>query len=204
MSTAIVTLASAKAWLTIPVLDTTQDATLEVIVAAVNDAIEAYCDASFSPVVVESEMHDARRQDVIVPDGWPVISVERLAVGTNALGIGGTELTTEEYLVRDGEIVLVGRSLPQGRGLVAIDYTHGYVAVPSKVTMAGMLSVEAYYRMKTNKQVGIVSKAKEGESINYQKGWSERAGLPNEAIGLLAEYRVLGYPSGTSMATRNR
>lgn len=203
MATAIITVASAKAWLGIT--DSSQDAVLTTIVAAVNEAIETFCDVSFTDNTVTNEIHDARRQDLIVPEFWPIISVQRVAVGVNPDGSGGTDLVAgTDYVLRDGEIALVGRSLPQGRGLVAVDYHHGYAAVPAKVTMAGQLATEAYYRMKSNKTVGIVSKSKEGESINYQKGWSQQWGLPSESIGLLQEYKLVGIPSGTSMATRNR
>jgi uncharacterized phiE125 gp8 family phage protein len=196
-----ITLAEAKAWLGIKDTDTSQDAIVEPLIRSVSESIERYVEVKFEETEVENEIHDGRRQDVLIPKGYPLVSVEAVLVNVSSDGSGGTVVDPSLYVVED-ECITLRLHLPQGRGLVRVDYTHGYADVPERVKMATRIGVEAYYRQRDRKTVGVTSKSKEGESVNYQKGWDTKAGLPMESIGLLADFRQLEWPT-TTMATRN-
>lgn len=200
---ALVTLAEVKTWLAIT--DSTQDALLTDLIAAVEDAILDFTETKFELTPVTNEIHDARRQDTLIPTGWPLASVQAVKLGVNADGTGGDTLAATEYNYDDVAVRLRASYMPLQRGYVRLDYTYGFATVPAKVKLATKLSVEAYYRMRKRGSVGTTSKAKEGESISYDKSWSSSAGLPNEAVALLESYRKVEFPTGpgTAMATRN-
>lgn len=209
MATQLITLAELKTWLSIT--DSSQDDILNAILPAVYEVIEDYCETSFAEQTVTNEVHDCSRADTIGVEGWPITSVQAVRLNCAADGTGGATIPVTEYVVREEEIVLRTTSLPKGRGLVAVDYKYGFTAVPEKVKLAAKITSEGYYRMNARKSVGITSKSKEGESINFAKSWtgggepgSKGAGIPIEAIGLLQEYRDIGWPSRVEMATGRR
>lgn len=196
-----ITLAEAKTWL--GVTGTTEDAVLGDIIAAVDGAIDNFCDVKFAETTVENEIHDARRSDTLVPKHWPIRSVQAVRIGVNADGTGGSVIPATDYTVSEEAIRFRHLTMSQQRGYIALDYKHGLDGVPQPVKMAARLSVEGYYRMRARKSVGVVSKAKEGESISYSGAWHGQSGLPNEAVALLRDYRLVDFPGG-SMATRNK
>ncbi len=204
-----VTLVEAKKWLKIPDSNTDEDETLTDLIVTVSEAINDWVETSFGePVVVSAdpgppEIIDGRRQDVIVPQGYPIISVQGVFLGVEANGLNGSALTAADYNFTEEEIRLRLVNAPQGRGLIRVDYTWGYAEVPHRVKTATKIGVEGYFRQRDRKTVGITSKSKEGEHVNYQKGWNTEAGLPNECISLLAGFRRLDFGAGNEMSVRN-
>ena len=210
------TLADSKTWLGIEPSDTTKDSLLTELISAVEEAINAWTGTQFDSVqTTTNELHDARRQDVLLPLNGPIRTVTSVKVGVNSDGSGGQALDAAGYRYDDTEIAMIYMHMAHQRGLVAITYTWGYDSVPARVSLAAKLGVEGYYRMRQNKTVGGIAKsrAKEGESISYgsgtatggsrNNGWE--GGLPPEAINILSEFRRVDFDfgSGTAMATRN-
>lgn len=195
-----ITLQEAKDWLSIT--GAAQDALLTSLIETADELIIDHCDTDFTDKTVVNEIRDSRRSDTIITRHFPILSVQKVVVGCNVDGTGGVELTPDSYVVRDEMIVLRNGHTPQGRGLVRLDYHHGYATVPKRAKLAAKITVEAYYRQKTRGSVGISSKSKEGESISYRGSWDKASGLPTEAIGLLSEFRVIEFPVD-EMATRN-
>jgi len=199
-----ITLNEAKEWLGISLTDTTKDTLLTDLIASSCDAIDAWTESKFNaPIVVTKELHDVRRQDVIIPEGWPLISVQKVVAGVDSQGNGGSELPSASYNSDSVEIKMLNFNLPKSRGYLRVDYTYGYAVIPAKVKLATKITVEGYYRMRTRQAVGITSKSKEGESISYQGAWHKEAGLPVEAIGLLSSYRRIDWPVSSSVAIGN-
>lgn len=199
-----ITLAEAKTWLGIT--DTASDAILSDLISVVSEAVDGWCETTFGAAQTKTnELHDGRRQDTLVPKGFPVIGITQIVLGVAADGSGGSVLGTDMYQADESVVRFLFGSLPQVRGYVRVDYTWGYASVPLRVKQAVKIGVEGYWRMRTRQAVGITSRSKEGESINYARTWSQEAGLPAESVGLLKEFRMLEWPSGpgTSMATRN-
>lgn len=206
-----VTLDDVKGWLGLPLTpDATKDPILARLIKTVEKKIDVWTASVFDePVVVATppEIQDARRQDIIIPRGYPIISIQALKFGVNADGSGGMEIPATEYNFDEVEIRLRAEgNMPLARGYISIAYTWGYDEVPPDVEQATLIGVEGYYRMRARQSVGVTSKAKEGESVSYKGTWDQEAGLPVEAVGLLSDYRRIEWPDGAGgqMATRNR
>ncbi len=154
------------------------------------------------PVV--KEIIDGVRGDTIVPEGWPLVSVESLYLGVEPDGSGGQPLLEPtDFIVRPEAVILRWTYTPRGRGQVALSYTYGFTEVPEDVKMAVYLSVEGFYRRRARGNVGISSRGKEGESESYTKAWDTASGLPVEALGMLKPYKFQEFVGGPS-AQRNQ
>lgn len=202
MTTPIITLSDAKAWIGIDPSDTSQDTVLQVMIDAVDNIIKDYTEAEFSPQTVVGEVLDGGRSDTVVPKNSPIISVQHLYVNVWPDGSGGSEVPATEYIAEKDCVVLRWQVTPKGRGLVKLDYTWGYGSVPGPVKQAALLSVEALYNRKNRKSIGISSRSKEGESESYPSAWNMESGLPKEAMAMLVPYRSLEFPI-INTATRN-
>lgn len=201
-----ITLSEAKEWLGIASTDTTKDTIVTDLIATVSESIDSWTESRFDgPIVVLKEIQDARRQDILLPKGWPLISVQSVRLNTNTDGTGGVEIPATEYDHDDVEIRLRSTQVPQQRAYIALDYTWGYAAVPARVKQATKIGVEGWYRGRARQSVGVTTKAKEGESISFKGAWNGEAGLPIEAVSLLAAFRRIEWPDGAGgqMATRN-
>jgi hypothetical protein len=201
---ALETLSNIKAWLSITGND--QDAILTQIQDAVDQAITNYCDTEFTETTVTGELIDCRRSDILVPQFYPIISVQELLMGLGLDGSGGVALEETDYILRPDGIYLKTQIMPQGRGLAKISYHYGYATVPARVKMASTLAVEAFYRRRSRKSLGLSSRSKEGESQsyeNYSGAWDKLTGLPTDVVSMLGEYRDISIPV-SPMSIRNR
>jgi len=201
------TIEEVRAWVLGDDTDTSQDTVLEQLRKAAEESISIYCDCLFGATeAVVGELMDGRRSDLIVPEHFPINSVEELKIGTLGDGSGGVPLTANDYVVREEEVVLRISKTPQGRGFVSISYTHGYADVPETVKTATLMSVEAMYLRKGRGSIGLVGRSKEGESENYGGGnkgaWDEATGLPSEVVSMLSHYQRIEF-TGSQMAGRN-
>lgn len=197
------TLDEIKTWLGIELADTSQDVKLTQLRDTVTEAIVDYTGQQFEIDTYLGEILDGRRGDILLTENWPIVAVTELVVGCLPDGTGGQVVPANSYAVRDDEIALIAGVFPRGRGLVKVSYTAGYAAVPSKVKTAMMLGVQGYYNVQTKNLVGVTTRAKEGESISYAGAWNKTYGLPNDSIGLLTEYREMGWGERSTMAIRN-
>lgn len=197
-----VTLSEAKAWLGIT--DTSKDTLITGLITAVSEAIDGWTGTRFDGVqTVTGELHDARRQDVLVPLGYPVIAVTGVTLGVLGDGSGGVALSALDFTYDEVEVKILARNLPQGRAYAKLAYTWGYTTCPERVKLATNLAVEGFLKLRG--RVGVTSKSKEGESISYKTGWDKEAGLPIECVAILSAFRRIDFDfgSGTAMATRN-
>jgi len=201
---ALQTLAKIKEWLSIT--GTEQDGILSDIQAAVDQAIANYCETDFTDQTIVGEMLDCRRSDMVVPLNFPILSVQSLKLWINANGTGGLEVDPDYMVVRPEGVYLKTQFTPQGRGLGLISYHYGYAVVPDRVKMASTLAVEAFYRRRARKSLGLTSRSKEGEAQsyeNYKGAWDELTGLPVDVVSMLGEYRDISIPV-SPMAMRNQ
>lgn len=197
----LTTLKDIKTWLA--VTDTSQDAILTMLQNSVEASIVKYCETDFDSHAKLNEILDGQRQDIVVPENFPIISVQGLRVGTYVDGSGGIPLNTiTDIIVREYEIALRSAYTAKGRGYVALDYTYGYAEIPPQVKMAAILGVEGMYRRKTRGNIGIRSRGKEGETESYSGMWDDATGLPAEVVKMLAPYRHMEFPV-SAMATRS-
>ena len=208
----IITLASVKEWLEIT--DASRDVKLTTIQEAVEDAITDFCECEFVPTPVLKELHDGARTDTLIPENFPIISVQELRTQVDVDGTGGDVIPADQYAVLDDSLVLVdGRMFSKGRIMIGLDYTHGYTEVPKTISFAIKLGVEAWLRRYDKKMLAtmpMTSRTKERESQSFGGGsgksgttWDEKSGLPNEVTAMIAKYRWLEIPGGNT-AIRNR
>lgn len=204
-ASAYVTRAEAKAYLGLETGNTAYDDLIDDWILVVSEAIDAWTESRFDgPIVVTGEIKEARRQDIIIPKRWPMLSVQQIVLNVLADGTGGSVLPATEYNFDEVEIRLRWLTLPFQRGYLRLDYTWGYAAVPARVKLATKLGVEGYFRMKKSQSVGIKIRSKEGESISFDGAWNQQAGLPGPAVSLLSDFRRIDFDLGdATIATRN-
>lgn len=201
---ALVTLAEQKTFLEIELSDTSMDAKIQMFIDSVEAQIKNFCDCVFEAVEIEGELHDGTQSDVIVPKNSPLISVEALYFGCNVDGTGGALMDgTRDYYFDDNCVTLRESYSPRGRGYVRIDYTHGYVSVPSDVKMCALQAVKAELARDKRGTEDIASRSKMNESESYNAAWDKKTGLPTQIVSKLQAYRTYEVPN-ISMAARNR
>jgi hypothetical protein len=200
---ALVSLDTIKAWLGIVGSD--YDSTLELLRDAVEASVLQYCETSFSLETVEKEIIDGTESDTIVPAHFPISSVQAVRFGVNTDGTGGSTISSTNYQVKQDAIILKGIVTPKGRANISIDYKYGYDGLPSDVKLAIIQAVEAEYRRKSKKSIGVASRSKDGESETYKNdvgAWDSKTGLPKEVVYKLQPYKTFEFPT-QPMATRN-
>lgn len=194
-----------KPWLGIDVLNTTHDNTLTIINEAMEQAVLNYVETDFKLNEVEGEVLDGNISDVIFPINTPIYSVEGVYFFPNADGTGGSLIDPEEYRVSSEAVYLKFVSTPKGRGTVRIDYHWGYDGLPSDVKLMMLQAIEAEWRRKGNKSLGLGGRSKEDESENYINDlgqWDAKSVLPKVLVSKLQAYKCFEFPF-SPMAQRN-
>lgn len=195
-----------KPWIGIDQAVTEHDAVLTIIRDSVEQSVANYCEHEFEEKEAV-ELLDGTMSDVITPENWPIVSVESMYFNTNIDGTGGNLVDATSYDVRDYGVVL-GNSVmtPRGRGRIKLEYTWGFDGLPPDVKLAVLQAIEAEFRRKGRKSIGIGSRSKKDESERFTSdasAWDMKTGLPKEVIGKLNAYRQGPEFTTQPMATRN-
>lgn len=197
--------ADIKPWLGIDVSNTTHDSVLNIINASVEQAVLNFTEAQFvlTPVI---EILDASKSDQIVTREFPIDSVTAVFFDVQPDGTDGNLIAADEYQVLPEAIILAfGRHTPFGRSRVRVDYTHGFDGLPDDVFEAMLLAVEAKFRRKGRKSLGIGSRSKKDESERFTDSitaWDKKTGLPVEVVYMLQPYKRYEFPT-QPIAQRN-
>ena len=194
-----------KPWLGIDVLNTTHDANLTIINAAMEQSVLNYVETEFKLITITKEILDGNISDVILPQKTPINSVQALYFFPESNGSGGSLIEATEYQVTSEAIYLRTLTSPKGRGTVRVDYKYGYDGLPSDVKLMMLQAIEAEWRRKGNKSLGIGGRSKKDESetyINDLSQWDEKSGLPKVLAAKLQTYKSFEFPS-SPMAQRN-
>jgi hypothetical protein len=205
----LVTLNDIKTFLGIPLVNTEYDAILTVFQESVEQSIINYCQTDFATHAIvgpPGEILDGGRQDVLIPKNFPIISVERVYFNVNVDGTGGYQLGSTDYFYDEGSITLRSQHAPFARGIVRLDYTYGYAAVPGDVKAAVYQSVKAEFQRYKKNSEDISSRSKGDESESFGTGnsgaWDPLTGLPRQIVAKLQAYRLYEFPN-INMAQRN-
>jgi len=201
----LLTLTEVKDWLSITKPD--YDGILTIINDAMCVAVTNYTGHSFALVVEPNEILDATQSDLIVPRNSPIISVQNLYFYTQPDGTDGTLIDPTSYLVLPESIVLQNITTPFNRARISLAYTWGYDGLPADVRLMMLQAVEAEYRRRGQKSLGVSSRSKKDESQSFADGgseyWDRASGLPTELVNKLQFYKQnFEWPS-IPMATRN-
>jgi hypothetical protein len=187
-----------KPWLGIEVSNTQHDEILQILIDAMEQAVINYVETDFTIHTETKEIHDGNRMDVILPRNVPITAVDKIRLGTDTQGDGGTELVDTDYSWDSQSISLRYQYTPRGRGMVAIDYKWGYDGLPPDVKLCMLQAVEAEFRRKGNKSLGGGSKSKKDESQSSPSGnsdWDQKTGLPSVLVYKLTAYKTFEFPN---------
>lgn len=194
-----------KPWLGIDPSNTDFDYVLNIINEAMEQAIINYTETDFQLHTEVNEVHDANQSDVLIPRNIPVVSIQAVYFYTLADGSEGSLREAIEYQLREDIIVFQNQQLPFKRSRVRVDYTWGYDGLPDDVKLCMLQAVEAEFRRKSNKTLGVKSRSKKDEShslSNNPSDWDTKSGLPKELVYKLTPYKVFEFPN-QPMAARN-
>lgn len=194
-----------KPWLGIPVLTTIHDDVLTIINNATNQAVLNYVETDFALHTQVNEVLDANQSDVIIPKNIPIVSIQKIYLETATDGSGGSLLDPTYYQLVSDTIVLQGIRTPFNRSRVRVDYTWGYNGLPADVKLCMLQTVEAEFRRKGNKTLGLGGRSKKDESETFKSDlgdWDDKTGLPKVLIYKLTPYKCFEFPN-QPMAVRN-
>lgn len=196
-----------KPWLGIDVGETKHDSVLNIINDAMCEAVLNYVETKFELTAVVGEILDANESDIVVPDNMPIVSVQQVIFGVKTDGTGGNLIGTDEYQVKDHCIHLKHFHQPKRRSHVRVDYTYGYDGLPADVKLLLLQAVEAEFRRKGRKSLGVASRSKKDESESFKgsdfKQWDQKSGLPKELVFKLTPYKQSFEFPRQPIATRN-
>jgi len=194
-----------KPWLGIPTDVTTHDSVLTIINEAMEQAILNFTETDFVLHDDTMEIHDGNQSDVIVPRRIPVVSIESIHIHIANDGSGGSLLDPDQYELVDDTITLKGIQTPFARSRIKVIYTWGYDGLPADVKLCMLQAIEAEFRRKGNKTLGLGSRSKKDESENLKSDltdWDEKSGLPKVLAFKLVPYKVFEFPN-QPMSARN-
>lgn len=203
----LVTLSALKSFMGIKPADTTQDDVLQIFLDSVESSVIAYCETDFSAKVIAGfpgELKDGTDSDVIVPNHYPILSIQGVWLGCKMDGTGGYQLSETTDYYHDEASIYLRAYTPNQRGAVRLNYTWGYNSVPPEVKLCILQCVKAEYQRHVNKTEGLNSRSKEGESESFGgSAWNPSTGLPTSIQAKLEKYKVVEFPN-PNMAQRNR
>ncbi len=195
-----------KPWLGIEAGDTSQDVTLGIINDAMEAAVLNYVETDFQLHVETNEVLDGNNSDTICPRNTPIVSVEKVRLYVSPTG-SGEEIADNYYHVTSTAITLSYYKTHGKRGAVGVDYTWGYSELPADVKLCMLQCIEAEYRRKIQKSLGIGGKTKKDESISYKNEvdyWDRKSGLPKVLSSKLEPYATSFEFPVQPMHTRSR
>lgn len=199
------TLDDIKDWLRIPLTNIEHDNRLRRLLNMVTDMAERHIQG---PIKTRefTETRDGDASNTIVPDYFPVKSIEEIRIDYNRSFSDATIIQPDQYVLRklesiqsvgvqgtdivvrdDGNTAIVGRIfIGSVVGAIQIKYTAGWgetvEEIPYDLQQAILLGVEYFYILRENRELNIRSKT------NNQQGYSRSQGLPREVTDLLDPY----------------
>lgn len=189
---ALTTLAMAKIYLRIPVLETSQDFLIELLINSSSQAIEQECNRVLknrpAPLV---EYHHGRRSNLILLREFPIISITELRF--DALSVftdPSTLVDPATYSLADDDMSIIRKNgfFPDGTKNIKVTYDAGYVTIPSDLEHACLWMVTWYYKIRISEDIGRTSKSKEGESLSYSQE------MPNDIRECILRYKRTEMP----------
>lgn len=171
-SNALITLDYAKIHLGIPLATLSYDARIEAIVNSASAMIARYCRRV---LISESytEYFDGRGQNRLLLHEWPASSVTAIYQDNDSVFPPSSAYDSGTYfLEKQMEIVFIDRTLPRGYRNIKVEYTAGYGtagSMPSDIEWACAELVSWFYNSTTNHRIGVLTQAKQGETISYEQ-----------------------------------
>ena len=127
-STALVSVAAAKAYCGIPTADVTWDTVLETLIDGVSEAFNRACDRTLAKTTYTNVYLDGPGGRELVLPNFPVVSITAIEEDESAL-VEGDEY---DYLLyaEAGILTRVGVNWLEAPKIIKITYVAGYIAIP--------------------------------------------------------------------------
>lgn len=195
---------------------TEYDNRVKRLINMVTDMAEKYIDGPILTRVL-TEVRDGDASNTIVPDHWPVRSIEEIRIDyAGDFALEPTVITPDQYVLRgtsdlsvgvmgtdvvvrsDGNTAIVGRLFVGSVvGSIQLKYKAGWgetpAALPEDLKYACLMAIEYFYILRENRELNITGKSQfQGQS--YQR----KTGLPEEVTDMLDGY------VDTSLGRNNR
>lgn len=170
---ALVSLATVKDHLDIPVGNTDQDSRLERMIDSASNLIERYVDRS---LVKQSytERQNGTGTKTLMLRNYPADKPTSLHIGENGVFEATHLIDTADYsLFGTDEIVLHTGLFTRGTNNIKIIYEAGFSPMESDLENACIELVEFLYERKSDRRVGLKAKSKNGETISFVQGIPE-------------------------------
>lgn len=187
---ALTTLSRLKSQLGINGSDLTQDSRLQFYIDAASQKIETYCDRKFNSQSFTDYFH-GRKQNIIMPKQFPIISVTELRVQAERDWADATGLiAATDYFVSDSDNTIIYEGFfPNGFGNIRLIYTAGYATIPSDLELACVWLAEWFYYHKTKADMGRTSVSKGDENLGVL------ANMPPMIQEMLIDYKRTEMPA---------
>ena len=161
----LTTLSDLKAWLSIPLSTTTDDALLTRLITAASKYIQSWLNRTIASATY-NETRDGNGGTRMLLGNYPV-------TGVAALSIDGIAISPSAgpgqpgYVFNQYSISLIGYRFTRDYSNVAITYTAGYSSVPQELAQACIEMISLRY--KERDRIGLVSKGLAGETTAFSQ-----------------------------------
>lgn len=194
-SNALTTVATAKSYLKIPALETSQDALIEMFINASSDALESECDRVLKQKTVTEYQH-GRGQNIILLRQFPVATIAELRIDSKSVFTdASTLIAATDYFLTDDDsgILLKNRVFDKGYHNIKIVYDGGYAPVPADLEHACLWLVFWYTKIRNSEDIGRAAKSKDGETVSYLQS------MPGDVLATIARHKRTEFPQSNAM-----
>lgn len=116
-----------------------------------------------------TEYYDGDDSNLLVLNQRPVTAVASVYVDSAWEWGSDTLVDSDDYQVYEDEglVRFVGTVLPSGARVVKVTYTAGYATIPYDVERAVQDLAFYWYKQRTDKGIGVLSRSTEGRTVSY-------------------------------------
>jgi len=164
---ALTTLAKAKIYLKIPVLEIAQDDVVELFINSSSEYIERECDRVFKAQAF-TEIRHGRKQNILLLKQWPVNSITELRVDNDSNFIlADTLVDAADYRVGDdsNSVILLNQVFHNGYNNIKVVYNAGFTTIPSDLEHACLWLVSWYHFARNAQDIGRPRRSKGDENF---------------------------------------
>lgn len=177
---ALITTAQVKAHA--PIVDSGDDAVLDIIVAGVNTWVPSWLNRVLEDAAYVDHFDGVGGQALMLPNE-PVTSVAYVKVDGVSIPVATTPVALG-YRLHGRRLTINGYRFTSGLGNVEVSYQAGYTVVPSDIVLASLeLAVQIY---RDRERIGLTAKAINGETTSFFNGV-----MPARIANMLQPYRSM-------------
>lgn len=159
----LTTVANVKAWLNISA--SSDDALLSRMVSSASDFVQTWLNRNITSQNYQ-DVFDGNGGRKYMTFAYPVSAVASVFVDGIAIPASSSPVTPG-YVVSKTRISMIGYAFSDGMQNCVVNYTAGYVAVPTEIEQSCIEIVGIRY--KARGRIGVTSKSANGESVSFSQ-----------------------------------